>query len=364
MLRVAAEHADIWNIPGGDIADAAGRSALLDRYCTEAGRDPAAITRSIHLHVSYDQPGTTRDAIGEALDAGFAHITPRPAGPALPGRRRAVGRGRAHRQVGVVGMLVSCSRRQPAGRGTGLAASSCPRLEELLHASLPLSRTVDGYPGSAALTSLARKAETAGCSALVMPDHLIGQYAAMPLLAVVAAASERRRVGTFVLNVCLRHPAVLAQDLATLDVLSGGRLEIGLGAGWNKPEHDAIGIPFEPTGVRIKRLTEAIAVLKGCLAEGPFSFCGEHYIITAHDGVPKPAQRPHPPIFLGGGGKRLLTLAAREAQIIGLAPHVFIGTVKDLARKFTYLRERFGISSFLIDDLDALAPVVEELAGQ
>ena len=75
VLRVAAAHADLWNIPGGDTADAAERSALLDRYCTEIGRDPAAITRSIALHVSYDQPGTTRDAISEALDAGFRHVT-------------------------------------------------------------------------------------------------------------------------------------------------------------------------------------------------------------------------------------------------------------------------------------------------
>jgi alkanesulfonate monooxygenase SsuD/methylene tetrahydromethanopterin reductase-like flavin-dependent oxidoreductase (luciferase family) len=119
--------------------------------------------------------------------------------------------------------------------------------------------TVDENPGFAELTSLARKAEAVGCSALVLPDHLIGQYAAIPLLAMVAAVTERLRVGTFVLNVCLRHPAVLAQDLATLDALSGGRLEIGLGAGWNKPEHDAIGIPFDPVDDRIKRLTEAIA---------------------------------------------------------------------------------------------------------
>jgi len=307
--------------------------------------------------------------------------------------------------------------------------------------------TVDETPGFAELASLARKAEAVGCSAFVLPDHLIGQHAAVPLLAMVAAATERLRVGTFVLNVCLRHPAVLAQDLATVDALSGGRLEIGLGAGWNKPEHDAIGIPFEPTGDRVKRLAEAIAIMKGCFAEGPFSFSGEHYAITGHDGAPKPAQRPHPPFFLGGGGKRLLTLASREAQIVGLAPrlmpgtpprvdarsltaaateekidwireaagdrfrelelntypaggpmvvtgdpraearrrarrlreqtgveltaeeildspHVFIGSIKDLTRKFVELRERFGISSFLIDDLDALAPVVEELAGR
>jgi probable F420-dependent oxidoreductase len=297
----------------------------------------------------------------------------------------------------------------------------------------------------AELTSVAREAEAVGCAAFVLPDHLMSYDPIVPL-AMVAAATERLRVGNFVLNVCLRHPAVLAQELATLDALSGGRLEVGLGAGWNKPEFDAIGIPFEPVGVRIKRLSETIAVLKGCFADGPFSFSGEYYTITEHDGAPKPAQRPHPPIFLGGGGKRLLTLAAREAQIVGLAPrlvqgerprldawsltaaateekigwireaagerfdeleintyatggptvvtndpraeatrradrireqtgvelsveeildspHVFIGSVKDLTRKFVELRERFGISSFLIDDLDALRPVVEELAG-
>src|SRR5579872_5966816 len=185
--------------------------------------------------------------------------------------------------------------------------------------------TADGYPGFAELTSLARKAEAVGCSGFVLPDHLIEQHAALPVLAVVAAATERLRVGTFVLNVGLRHPAVLAQDLATLDVLSGGRLEIGLGAGWNKPEHDAIGIAFGPAGVRVRRLAEAITVLKGCFAEGPFSFSGEHYTITGHDAAPKPAQRPHPPVFLGGGGKRLLTLAARHAQIIGLAPRLIQG---------------------------------------
>ena len=296
------------------------------------------------------------------------------------------------------------------------------------------------------LTSVARKAEAVGCSTFVLPDHLVG-YAPLPPLTLVAAATERLRIGTFVLNANLRHPAVLAQELATLDALSGGRLEIGLGAGWNKAEQDAIAVPFEPAGVRVKRLAETIAILKGCFADGPFSFSGEHYTITDHDGAPEPVQRPHPPILLGAGGKRLLTLAAREAQIIGLgtrstpedpprldarsmtaaateekigwirgaagdrfddlelntlpiggpavvtttpraearrradqirertgvelsieeildSPHVFIGTVKDLTRKCVELRERFGISSFLILDLDTLAPVVEELAGQ
>ncbi|HWG24034.1 TIGR03621 family F420-dependent LLM class oxidoreductase [Actinospica sp.] len=296
----------------------------------------------------------------------------------------------------------------------------------------------------AELASVAREAEAVGCSVFVLPDHLVG-YASLLPLAVVAAATERLRVGTFVLNVNLRHPAVLAQELASLDALSGGRLEIGLGAGWNKAEHDAIGIPFDTPGARLGRLTEAIAILKGCFADGPFSFSGEHYTVTDHVGAPEPVQRPHPPLLLGGGGKRLLTLAAREAQIISLgtrstadngldprsmtaaataekigwireaagdrfddlelntlpvggpvvitntplaearrradqirsrtgveltaeeildSPHVFIGSINDLTRKCVELRQRFGISSFVALDLDALAPVVEELAGR
>jgi probable F420-dependent oxidoreductase len=175
------------------------------------------------------------------------------------------------------------------------------------------------------LAAVARRAESMGFSALVLPDHLIEQHAPIPVLATVAAVTERLRIGTFVFNANLRHPAVLAQDLASLDVLSGGRLEIGIGAGWNRPEHDAIGIPFEPVGTRVSRLAEAIAVLKGCFGEAPFSFEGEHYTITAHDGYPKPVQRPHPPLFIGGGGKRVLSLAGREAQIVGLAPRMLPG---------------------------------------
>jgi hypothetical protein len=168
-------------------------------------------------------------------------------------------------------------------------------------------------------------------------------------------------VGTFVLNAGLRHPAVLAQDLATLDALSGGRVEIGLGAGWNKPEHDAIGIPFEQAGVRVKRLAEAIAVLKGCFAEGPFSFSGEHYTITGGPMV----VTGHPRAEARRRADRIREQTGVELTIEEIldSPHVFIGSIKDLTRKFADPRERFGISSFLIDDLDALAPVVQELAG-
>jgi probable F420-dependent oxidoreductase len=295
----------------------------------------------------------------------------------------------------------------------------------------------------------ARRAEAIGYSGLVLPDHLVDQFAPIPLLATIAAATKRIRVGTFVLNVNLRHPAVLAQDLATLDVLSDGRLEIGIGAGWNRPEHDAIGLPFDPIGTRLDRLREAVAVLKGCFGDGPFSFAGEHYTVTEHDGRPKPVQRPYPPLFLGGGGRRLLTLAAEQADIVGIAPrlmpgdqrqprveaqsltmaateekigwiraaagdrfdqlelntyptggpvvvtdnaraearqradrirqqtgveltedeilgspHIFIGSIEGLTQKFIELRERFGISSIMVGEIDDLAPVVEHLSGR
>jgi probable F420-dependent oxidoreductase len=146
--------------------------------------------------------------------------------------------------------------------------------------------------------------------------------APVPTMAAIAAVSDRLRIGAFVLNNDLRHPAVLAQELASLDVLSQGRLDVAIGAGWNRPEYEAIGLSFDPTPVRQARLSEAVAVLKGCFADGPFSFAGEHYTITDYDAQPKPVQRPHPPFLIGGGGRKTLTLAAREAQIVGLAPRI------------------------------------------
>ena len=118
----------------------------------------------------------------------------------------------------------------------------------------------------------------------------------------------------------MRHPALLAQDLASLDVLSGGRVIAAIGAGWNRPEYDALGIPFDPVGTRVSRLTEAVAVLKGCFSGEPFSFHGEHYTVTDHTGLPAPASGDGVPLMIGGGGKRVLTLAGREADIVSLAP--------------------------------------------
>jgi probable F420-dependent oxidoreductase len=175
----------------------------------------------------------------------------------------------------------------------------------------------------------ARAAEAMGITTLIQPDHLVPQLAPISYLATVAAVTERLRISAFVHNNDLRHPAVLAQELATLDVLSGGRLDIAIGAGWNEPEYRAIGLAFDPIRVRQARLAEAVAVLKGCFGEGAFSFSGEHYTITDYDAYPKPIQQPHPPIFIGGGGRRTLELAARQAQIVGLAPRILSGQRPD-----------------------------------
>jgi probable F420-dependent oxidoreductase len=193
------------------------------------------------------------------------------------------------------------------------------------------------------LTETARKAEAIGIDTLVIPDHLIPQLSPVAAMSAIAAVSDRLRVAAFVLNNDLRHPAVLAQDLASIDVLSEGRLDVAIGAGWNRPEYEAIGLPFDPTPVRQARLAEAIAVLKGCFADGSFTFAGEHYTITDYDAYPKPIQKPHPPFLIGGGGRRTLELAAREAQIVGLAPRILPNRAPD-PRSVTFegTREKIG----------------------
>jgi probable F420-dependent oxidoreductase len=165
-----------------------------------------------------------------------------------------------------------------------------------------------------------RRAEAAGFDTIVFSDHLVAQLAPVPAMAMVAALSDRLRIAPFVINNDLRHPAVLGHDLATLDLLSDGRLDVAIGAGWNRPEFEAAGLAYDPPGTRVDRLAEAITVLKGYFGDEPFSFSGQHYTVTELDGQPKPVQRPHPPFMIGGGGRRVLQLAAREAQIVGLAP--------------------------------------------
>jgi probable F420-dependent oxidoreductase len=120
---------------------------------------------------------------------------------------------------------------------------------------------------------------------------------------------------------------VMAKEIATLDLLSGGRVEFGLGAGWMNTDYEQSGIPHDRAGVRIDRMEEAIEVFKGLFAEGAYSYSGEHYTITGLDSLPKPVQRPHPPFLIGGGGKRVLSIAARQADIVGINPAIVSGNV-------------------------------------
>jgi probable F420-dependent oxidoreductase len=175
-----------------------------------------------------------------------------------------------------------------------------------------------GLDDRRALIEGARAAEAIGFCDLIIHDHLTPQLAPIPVLTAVAMATERLRLCPLVLNNDLRHPAVLAQDLATIDLLSGGRLVVGIGAGWNEPEYSAIGIPFDPPAVRIDRMLEAVAILRGLFADEPLTFNGRYYTITELDGRPKPVQRPHPPFLIGGTRERVLRIAAREADIVGI----------------------------------------------
>jgi probable F420-dependent oxidoreductase len=175
-----------------------------------------------------------------------------------------------------------------------------------------------------------RETERLGYSTLLLSDHLVDQFAPFSALGVAAGGTTTLRLGTFVLNNDLRHPAVLAQELATLDQLSDGRVEIGLGAGWNRPEYDSAGMAFDPSGTRIERMGEAVAILKALSAEGPATFEGRHYHVKGFADLPRPIQRPHPPLMIGGGGQKTLTFAAREADIIGLAPRAVRPGVLDV----------------------------------
>jgi probable F420-dependent oxidoreductase len=176
----------------------------------------------------------------------------------------------------------------------------------------------------------ARKAEDLGFSTIFFPDHFVDHpLAPVPAMAAAAEATSTLRVGACVLGNDYKHPVVLATEAATIDLLSDGRLELGLGAGWMTVDYERGGFQLDPPGVRIDRLAESITVLKGLWADGPFTFTGAHYRIDGLDGEPKPVQRPHPPLIVGGGGRRVLSLAAREGDIVGINANLRSGKADD-----------------------------------
>ena len=169
----------------------------------------------------------------------------------------------------------------------------------------------------------ARKVERLGYSVLLVPDHLAELLAPFPALAAAAAATTRLRVGTGVLNNDLRHPLLTAREAATLDVLSDGRLELGIGAGHMQSEYAQMGLAFDAGATRVERLAEAVVIVKRLLEGEAVSFAGRHYRVTAHTLHPRPLQRPRPPLYIGGNAPRLLGVAAREADIVGLTGIAF-----------------------------------------
>jgi probable F420-dependent oxidoreductase len=175
------------------------------------------------------------------------------------------------------------------------------------------------------LLDTAHRAEALGYSTLLLRDHVVAepfgdQLAPLVTLMAVAGATRTLRVGSLVLNNDYRHPVVLAKEAATLDLLSGGRFELGIGAGWLRDEYERAGMPFDPPAVRVGRLEESLQVLKGLLAGPALTFKGEHYTVDGIAGFPVPVQRPHLPILVGAGSRRMLGIAGRQADIVGILP--------------------------------------------
>ncbi|MDZ7733947.1 MAG: TIGR03621 family F420-dependent LLM class oxidoreductase [Acidimicrobiia bacterium] len=199
---------------------------------------------------------------------------------------------------------------------------------------------------------------------LLMPDHFGGQLALVPRGRWPRPTPPSGlTVGALVMCNDYRHPVVHAKEIATLDVLSEGRVEWGIGAGWMNTDYEQSGIAHDRAGVRIERLAEAVAVMKDLFADGPTDRSSTHYTISGLDGQPPPAQRPHPPLLIGGGGQRLLTLAGREADIVGIAPSASTGAVDATAvadaaaertdRKLDWVRTAAG-NRFADIELNAL----------
>jgi probable F420-dependent oxidoreductase len=216
------------------------------------------------------------------------------------------------------------------------------------------------------LIARARQAEDFGYSTLHAFDHIGSVMAPFTSLAIAAEATKTIRLGSLVFGNDFRHPAMLAWEAATLDVLSGGRLELGLGTGYWKADYEQTGFALEPPGVRVERLTEAVKVIKGFFSGEPFTFEGRFYQTHNLVGAPRPVQQPRPPLVLGGGGKRTLSLAAHEADIVsvnikttpdgGFDMHSL--SAESAIEKVGWVRELLG-ERFSQTELNALIIVVE-----
>lgn len=200
------------------------------------------------------------------------------------------------------------------------------------------------------VVTLARRAEALGYHAVYVTDHLGRRRSPFGVLGALAAATTRVRIGPYVLANDFRHPLLVAGEAASLDVLSGGRLDLGLGAGWKRSDYRQLGIEYEPPGQRISRLAESLDLVVRLLGGEEVTHAGRFYRLERARIGPLPVQRPHPPLMLGGGGPRMLRLAGERAQIVSFAPRMSLGgrpmarsaTDAALASKVAVVRDAAG----------------------
>jgi probable F420-dependent oxidoreductase len=194
-------------------------------------------------------------------------------------------------------------------------------------ASFRFALQASGAASPAAWRDLARKAEDLGYSTLYVPDHLDDQWAPMVAVTVAAEATTTLRVGTLVLDNDFRHPVLVAKEAATLDIVTGGRFEFGLGAGWMTTDYEQSGIPMDKPSVRVARLAESLAIIRAMWRDGSATFTGEHYSVTEVAGTPVPTTPGGPPLVIGGGSRRVLALAGEFADIVSIVPSLNAGHI-------------------------------------
>lgn len=229
----------------------------------------------------------------------------------------------------------------------------------------------------------AKRIEGLGYATAYVPDHFGDQWAPTVAMTIAAEATTSLRVGALVYDVDYRHPLVLAKEMATLDLASDGRVEFGIGAGWMETDYTMAGIRYDPPAVRIARLAEAVTICKGLWSGRSFSFSGEHFAVADAVGTPHPCRAGGPPVVIGGGGPKVLRLAAQHADIVGLNASLHEGTVgpgaarSALGERFAERRrwveeaagpERFRklelqLNAFLVQVTDDPASLYELMAG-
>ena len=203
-----------------------------------------------------------------------------------------------------------------------------------------------GAPSGREWLDRAKRIEALGYGTLAMPDHMVGgAWAAMPALAAAAVVAPKLRVGTLVMDNDFRNPTVFARECAALDVITNGRFELGIGAGWLDRDYQSTGIPFDRGRVRVARLAEAVTLMKRLFTVEKVTFVGEYYRVENAECRPKTVQQPFPPFLIAGGGAEILALAGREADIVAIVPSGITGSMQIPPERFRVetMREQVGI---------------------